>query len=125
MYYFYEGRTIRGVGLVGWSLVVILAALLVLGATSALVGLLYGALLQNPVNLVGPFLGAVAAICLASVAGLAAAILFLIGFFQIHTGRHEYGLDQTRSVERALIFLVLYIVLSASSVVYSSTGALF
>lgn len=125
MYYFYEGRTIRGLGLVGWALLIAMVATIVLGVTSAVVGLLYGVLLQNPAPLLGPLVTIVAAECGALVAEVAAAILFLVGFYQIYAGRHEYGLEQAHAVERALIFLIVYIVMSAVSAVYTSANGLF
>lgn len=109
----------------GWGLIVLIGAVVVLGATTALLGLLYGALLQRPVSLLGTLVTVFAAICLGFVAEVAAGILFLVGFYQVHAGRHEYGLDQSHSVERALIFLIIYIILSAVSLVYSSTLSLF
>ena len=124
MYYFYEGRTIRGIGLMGWALLVLLATAIVVGLTTALLGLAYPALVENPANLFGPLFGVLAALCLTFVAELGAAITFLAGFYQLHAGRHEYGLDQSRSVERALIFLIIFLVLSAISIAYSSVGGL-
>ncbi len=121
MYYFYEGRTIRGIGLAGWALIILTIAVVVMGATLAVVGVLAPALVANPTMLLGPLVGAVAAICSAAVAELAAGIVFLVAFYQIHAGRHEYGLEQTRSLDRALIFLIVYIVLYAVSAVYSSS----
>ncbi len=108
----------------GWGLIVVLGAVVVLGATTILMGALYGALLQDPVSLVGTLAGVFAAICLGFVAEVAAGVLFLVGFYQTHAGRHEYGLEQSHSVERAVIFLIIYIVLSAVSLVYSSTLSL-
>ncbi len=125
MYYFYEGRTIRGMGFVGWALLVLLGAVVVVGATTALIGVFYGALLQGPVDLVGTLIGVFAAICMAFLIEVAAAILFLVGFYQIHAGRHEYGLDQSHAAERALIFLIVYVVLSAVSVAYSPSFSIF
>ncbi len=125
MYYFYEGRTVRGVGHVGWALLVILVTVVIIGTTTALIGFLYGALLQAPVNFVGTLVSVLAAICLAFVGEVASAILFLVGFYEIHAGRHEYGLEQSHAAERALVFLIVYVVLSAVSVVYSPAFSLF
>lgn len=124
MYYFYEGRTIRGMGPLEWALIILVATAAVMGLTTALLGLAYPALVNNSTSLFGPFLGVLAVICLTFVADLAAGILFLVGFFQIYQGRHEYGLDQVRSMDRALSFLIIYVVLSAVSVVYTSAGGL-
>ncbi|HYM40438.1 MAG TPA: hypothetical protein VEY12_09940 [Thermoplasmata archaeon] len=125
MYYFYEGRTARGIGYMSWALLTVMIAVIVLGLASAAMGLLFGVLLQNPLALLGPLVGVVLALCGAVLAELAAAILFLLGFYQVHAGRHEYGLEQTRSMERALIFLIVYIVLTAVTFVFTSTGGLF
>ena len=124
MYYFYEGRTLRGIEWVGWALIIFLAAALVVGVTAAVIGLVYGILIQNPANLLGPVVGVIAALCIAVVAELIAGILFLVGFFQIHAGRHEYGMEQTRSAERALVFLIIYVVLGAVSAAYTSSTSL-
>jgi hypothetical protein len=124
VYYFYEGRTIKGIGLVSWALLVQFVTIIALGITMAALGLLYGSLLSNPTALFGPFLGAVAAICGVEIAQLGMAIVFLIGFFQVHAGRHEYGLEQGRAVERALVFLIIFIVLTGISTIVSASSTL-
>lgn len=124
MYYFYEGRTIKGMSLVGWALLIQTGAVIAMGTTAAALALLSGALIQNPSLLFGPLLGALGALCGILVAELATAIVFLVGFVQIYAGRHEYGLEQARSLERALLFLIIYSVLNAASVVYSASTAL-
>lgn len=123
MYYFYEGRTIRGANMVGWALLVQLGAVISLGIASAALGALFAGTLANPLALLGPFLGVVLAICGIVIAEIAAAIVFLLGFRDIYAGRHEYGVDQTRSLERAFILLIVYVVLAAVSAVYSTSSA--
>ncbi len=121
MYYFYEGRTIKGLGLMSWGLLIQLFAVISLGLTQAALGLLYGQLLLNPTALFGPYIGAVAAVCGAEIAQLGMAVVFVIGFFQVYSGRHEYGLEEARSVERAFVFLIIFIVLSGISITLSVT----
>jgi len=104
-----------------WALVIQLFAVISLGITQAALGLLYGQLLLNPTALFGPYIGAIAAVCGAEIAQLAMAVVFVIGFFQVHSGRHEYGLEEARSVERAFVFLIVFIVLSGISITLSVT----
>lgn len=123
MYYFYEGRTIRGTNTVGWALLVQLGAVVCLGIVSAAVGVLYVGTFANPLALLGPFLGIIVAFCGIIIAEIAAAIVFLIGLRDIYAGRHEYGVDQTRALERAFILLIVYIVVAAVSVIYTTSSA--
>lgn len=124
MYYLYEGRTIRGIGLIGWSLLTQTVVVIGLGVTSVGLSLLYGAALTGPMAALGPLMGVLALLCGIELAEVGMAIVFLVGFFQLYTGRHEYGLEQARSLERALVFLIVYVVLSAVSAVYSVSAAL-
>ncbi len=122
MYYVYEGRTIKGIGLMGWALLVQVIAVIAQGVTQAAFGLAFGSILTNPADLLGPFLGTLAALCGIEIAELGVAIVFLIGFFQAHAGRHEYGLEQSRSLERALVLLIVFIVLSAVGAGFSASS---
>lgn len=124
LYYVYEGRTIRGLNLVGWALLTQTVVVIGVGVVLGAISLLYGAVLTNPASVFGPFIGVLLVLCGVEVAQLGVAILFLIGFFQVYSGRHEYGLEQARSLERALVFLIVYVVLSAALFVYSASSAL-
>lgn len=94
------------------------------GLTLAALALMLGPALQGPTGLVQSALTAVAAVCGVAVGQVAMAILFLVGFHNTYAGRHEYGLDHARSLERALVLLIVYFVLTALGSVYTLTNSL-
>ncbi len=124
MYYFYEGRTIKGTNLVAWALIVQMGAVVTVGIASAALGLLYAGSYANPTVLIGPLLGVLFAFCGIAIAEVAAGIVFLLGFREMHAGRHEYGVEQARALERALILVIVYVVVAAVSLIYSTSSAL-
>ena len=116
--FFYEGRTIRGLGLVGWALLVQLGAVLAAGAALAALALLLAPALLDPAGALGPLVGVVAGICGVELAEVAMAILFLVGFHHLAAGRHEYGLEHVRSVGRAIVCVVVFGVLTVITSAY-------
>lgn len=120
--YFYEGRTIRGTGLIVWALLIELVTVVFAGLTLAALALMLGPALQSPGGVVPSALTAVVAVCGISLGQVVMAVLFLVGFRHVYAGRHEYGLDQAQSLERALVFLMVYLVLTIVSYLYTVTS---
>ena len=112
--FFYEGRTIRGLGLVGWALVVQTAAVAANGVVLVGLGLLIPSAVLDPSAALGSLVGILVATCGIEMGELAVLVVFLVGFAQLHAGRHEYGLEHARALERALIFLVVAAVVDAA-----------
>jgi hypothetical protein len=122
--YFYEGRTIRGAGLMTWALLVELGAVVVTGLTLVALAVMLGPALESPGGLGTSALTALAAVCGVAGGQVAMAVLFLVGFHEAYAGRHEYGLRHANSVERALVFLMVYFVVTAVGYLYSVTNSL-
>ena len=121
--YFYEGRTIRGTALMTWALLVELGAVIVTGLTLGALALMLGPALESPGGLAPSSVTALAAVCGVTLGQIAMSVLFLLGFHHAYAGRHEYGLAQARSVERALVFLMVFVVLTVVGTVYSLTNS--
>ena len=117
--FFYEGRTIRGLGLMGWALIIQLGAVITIGLALAALALLIGPALLNPTALLAPLLGVLAAVCGIEIGELAMTGVFLAGFYQMHVGRHEYGWAHARSIDRATICLILFATLTAVGDLYT------
>ncbi len=112
--YVYEGRTIRGLGLVAWALLIQLGAVVAMGVALAALALLLEPALLDPTAFVTPFFGILAAVCGIEIAEAAMAGVFLVGFYQLHAGRNEYGLSHAESIDRALLCLILVAVVSVA-----------
>jgi hypothetical protein len=85
-----------------WGIVVyILGTLLVFFA-----GLITGALLRGAA--VRTYICAVGMICMGGVLLLVAYILWLLGIYEMYTGRKEYGRTHALNVHRAVILAVLF-----------------
>lgn len=107
-----------------WALVLALAAVLVTGMTVAALAFLLGPTLTNPAAVTSSLIGALAAVCGVLTTEMVMVVLFLVGFYNLHAGRHEYGLQQERSLERALVFFIIFIVMSLVSFAYSAFSSL-
>ncbi len=107
-----------------WALLIELGAVIITGLTLVTLALLLGPALESPGGLGPSSLAALAAVCGVSLGQIMMAVLFLLGFHHAYAGRHEYGLAQARSVERALVFLMVFFVLTVVGYVYSLTNSL-
>jgi len=126
--YFYEGRTVRGVGWMSWGLLIQLASLILGAVGTVLLIASMGAFLYTSPELLPALFAAVALICGLVIVEIAAAVVCLVGFHGMYAGRHEYGPNQDRNMDRALVFVILAIVLSGVQVVSPYTlvwGALY
>ncbi len=124
MLFYYEGRTIRGLGWTAWGLVVSLILVVGTGATSVVFALTLGPTLKAPTN---PFSSLAAVVLVACGLGLGELFMiafFVAGFHQLHAGRHEYGAAHERSVEHALVVLILLILVGTLGTVYSAFNTL-
>ncbi len=117
--FFYEGRTIRGMGIIGWALLIQLAAVVATGVTLAALAIVIGPALVNPSGFLTSVLGIVAAVCGIELGQVAVGVIFLVGFVDVHAGRHEYGLEHARAIDRATIALVLFAALTAFGTAFS------
>ncbi len=115
--YFYEGRTVRGVGWMSWGLLIQLAGLILGAVGMVLLIASLGAILYTTPELLPALFAAFALICGLVIVEIAAAVVYLVGFHGMYAGRHEYGPNQDRNMDRALVFVILAIVLSAVQVV--------
>jgi hypothetical protein len=107
-----------------WALFVELGAVVVTGLTLAALALMLGPALASPGGLGTSALTALATVCGVALGQAAMAVLFLVGFRHAYAGRYEYGLRHAHSLERALVFLMVYLVLTAVGYVYSVTNSL-
>ncbi len=123
--FFYEGRTVRGLGVMSWSLAIQLGAVVATGVTLAVLAALLGPALLNPSGLVPAILGVVVAVCGIELAEVAVGILFLVGFLDVHKGRNEYGLSHARAIDRATACIVAFAGLTLFSTIYSISLSLF
>lgn len=123
--FFYEGRTIRGIGIIGWALVLQLGAVIATGVTLAALAIVIGPALVNPSGFLTSVLGIVAAVCGIELGQAAVSVLFLVGFVDVHAGRHEYGLDQARAIDRATIALALFAAVTVFATASSVSMSLF
>ncbi len=123
--FFYEGRTIRGVGWVRWALLLQLVMVVATGVTLAALALLLGPALVNPGGLLGALVGVIAAVCGIELGQIGVAVLVLVGYVDLRAGRHEYGLDHARSIARATVCLILVALVSLFSLTYSVSVSLF
>lgn len=106
--FFYEGRTIRGLGIIRWALIIQLLAVVATGVTLAALAIVLGPALVNPSGFLTSVLGIVAAVCGIQFAQIGVGALFFAGFVDVHAGRHEYGLAHVRAVDRATLGLVVF-----------------
>jgi len=126
--YFYEGRTVRGVGWMSWGLLIHLASLILGAVGTVLLIASMGAILYTSPEMLAALFAAFALVCGLVIVEIAAAVVYLVGFHGMYAGRHEYGPNQDRNMDRALVFVILAIVLSAVQVVSPYTlvwGALY
>ncbi len=123
--FFYEGRTVRGLGLMSWALTIQLGSVVAIGVTYAVLAALLPSALTNPTGLLPSVLGIVAAICGIVLGELAMGILFLVGFVDVHKGRNEYGLAHARSIDRATACIAAFAALTAFSTIYSISANFF
>lgn len=117
--FFYEGRTIRGLGIIGWALRIQLVAVVATGITLAALAIVIGPALVNPSGFLTSVLGIVAAVCGIELGQVAVGVIFLVGFVDVHAGRHEYGLEHARAIDRATIALIVFAVLTVSGTAFS------
>ncbi len=106
-----------------WALVIGLGAVLVTALTLVALALMLGPALESPAGIGPSALTSLVAVCGVAVGQILMAIIFLLGFHQAYVGRHEYGLAHARSLERALVFLVVYFVLTAVTYLYALTNS--
>ncbi len=125
MLFYYEGRTIRGVGWTMWGLVLSLALVVASGATSIGLALMLGPALTTPADMVKSIGLSLVVACGLLLAELVMVVFFLVGFHQLHVGRHEYGAAHEQSVERALVFLILLVLVATLGTAYAAFSALF
>ena len=85
---------------------------------------LIGPVLIDPSRFLSTLLGVLVAVCGIELAEGAVVGVFLSGFHQIHAGRHEYGLVHARSVDRALVYLVVFAALTVGNGVYTLTAGI-
>lgn len=123
MQYFYEGKTIRGMGWVQWSLWIFLAALVATVLVSViLASVLSEALTTNPFAALPRLMGAVAALCGLVILEIAGLALYLAGFTPMYGGRQEYGPRHAREMDWSLVcFIVTAVLYIAQSAVPSNT----
>ncbi len=124
MLFYYEGRTIRGLGWIAWGLVVSVILVVVTGAIGIVSALTLEPTLTAPTNVFRSLAAVVLIACGLGLGELIMAALFLAGFHQLHAGRREYGAAHERSVEHALVFLILLILVGTLGTVYSTFNAL-
>ncbi len=110
--------------IVGWALLLQLGAVVATGA--ALIGLavLIGPALMNPTGFLSSLAAVLVAVCGIELGEVAMVALFLVGFHQVHAGRHEYGLAHAHSVDRALVYLIVFAVLATAGGVYLLSGSI-
>ncbi len=111
--YFYEGRTVRGIGWMSWGMVLQLATSVLGSAMAIILVMTLGSFaFTSPAALTA--LAAVFALaCGLLIVEIAVVVLYLIGFHGMYAGRREYGPEQDRNMERALVFVILAIVFVA------------
>ncbi len=112
--YVYEGRTIRGLGLIAWALLIQLGAVVAMGVALGTLAMVLEPALLDPTAFAGPFAGILAAVCGIELGEAAMAGIFLVGFYQLHAGRNEYGLSHAESIDRAVLCLILVAVVSVA-----------
>lgn len=123
-YYKRSLDTEKGLRHINWGIIIyLIAALLILVAVIImllLVQSLIGTTDPSEMgNIIAPIIGAVALICGGGVLFLVALILWLLGLYEMYTGRAEFGQVHAAKVYRAVIMIVLYIVLFVVSQVVS------
>ncbi len=123
--FFYEGRTIRGMGLVSGALLVQFGVVLATAAVLVAMALLLGPALVSPTTFLSSLVAVLAAVCGIELGEVAMAAVFLAGFHQIYAGRHEYGLLHARSVDRALVYLIVFVTLGVAGTGYTLASSLF
>lgn len=115
--YFYEGRTIRGLAWISWALFIELGAVLATALTLVAIALSFETSVQSSNGSLTSALLAFVAVCGIGVGQVFMAIVFLVGFGQSYRGRHEYGLEHARSLDRAVVFLIVFLVVDLVSLV--------
>lgn len=122
-YYRRSLDTEKGLKHINWGIIVyLIASLLVLIAVIIMLILIQSFINATPSDVgavIGPILGAVALICGGAVLFLVALILWLLGLYEMYTGRAEFGEVHATRVYRAVILIVLYIVFMVVSQVVS------
>lgn len=123
--FFYEGRTIRGLGITAWALLIQLGAVVATGAALGAVAIVLGPALVNPSGFLSSVLGIVAAVCGIELGQVAVGVIYLVGFADLHAGRHEYGLAHARAIDRATVCLVIFAALTVFATGFSVSMNLF
>ncbi len=75
--------------------------------------LLVGSLLSTTPDILPSLLAVGTLLCGLVVVEIAAAVVYLVGFHGMYTGRREYGPSQDRLMDRALMFVIIAIIFSA------------
>lgn len=126
MQYFYEGKTIRGLGWVQWSLYVFLGLLVAtLLLSVAIAGLVGTAYTLDPVTLLPSLLGVLAAACGLVILEIVGLVLYCVGFGYMYGGRREFGVRHARHMDWSLVFFIVTAVLFAAQSALPSTSASF
>lgn len=123
--YFYEGRTVRGIGLIVVALGIQLL-IVVLNATAvAALALMLPTGLVDPASGLSTAVVALTALCGVYLGEAAMGIVFLLGYRLVYGGRHEYGLGHAQSLDRSTLFLVAFAVIAGLSFLYSLASEVF
>jgi hypothetical protein len=115
--YFYEGRTTLGLAWITLALFIELGAVLAAALALVAIALSFETSVQSPSGSLTPALLAFMAVCGIGVGQVFMALVFLLGLDQTYRGRHEYGLEHARSLDRAVVFLIVFLVVDLVSLV--------
>ncbi|MEK6986944.1 MAG: hypothetical protein AABX97_02475 [Candidatus Thermoplasmatota archaeon] len=96
-----------------WGLLLQIIVLLISAIGTVGLFLLLGPLIGTTPGLLAAFLAVGALFCGLAIVGIVMAVIYLVGFHGMYSGRHEYGPMQDRMMDRALVFVIIAIVLSA------------
>ncbi|MFA5895922.1 MAG: hypothetical protein WC985_03345, partial [Thermoplasmata archaeon] len=103
----------RGVRWMSWGLLLQIIVLLISAIGTVGIFLLMGSLVGTTPGLLATLLAVGALFCGLAIVGIIMAVIYLVGFHGMYSGRHEYGPMQDHMMDRALVFVIIAIVLSA------------
>ncbi len=114
-YYQRELETLKGLKHINWGIILHIVATLLLLLT-ALVAITVAI---SAIGTSDPDLGALVAVgalvCGGGLIGLVAIILWLLGIYEMHKGKDEFGSEHSTNVSRAVILIILFVVLTVIS----------
>ncbi len=119
-YYKRSLDTEKGLRHINWGIIIYLIATLLILIAVILMLIFIQSLIgtTDPSDIggiIGPILGAVGLVCGGAILVLVALILWLLGLYEMYTGRAEFGEVHATKVYRAVILIVLYIVFMVAS----------